>query len=264
MRYAYVLLFMFFFANDVTAQQGRLAIHSYARNTDSTKKGKYNMDQFLGRWQETARMMSKTGEKAEVIDTFYIRFYKDNKADTKQGNSVVITGSSELFTDDYITTSANDFKIFSVAKDMIVLDDQAGYQHSMSRKDIFAYEISASPPVAAPDTTAKKIDISAASLIKDWFAYKRNASPGFVKAETPLIRNLRIKEKQTDTIYKGEIEFARNGKAFVQPCTLSFNGNMLTIAAEGNTWNVEVYKVDGEEMILGKKGELVYYFKNSN
>ena len=65
------------------------------------------MAQFIGRWQETERMKIKTWERVEVIDTFYIHFIDDTKATTKQGNSVVITGSTELFRDDYITTSAN-------------------------------------------------------------------------------------------------------------------------------------------------------------
>ena len=222
------------------------------------------MNQFIGRWQETGRAKIKTKEKVEISDTFYIHFYKENKADTKQGNSVVITGTSELFTDDYITTSANDFKIVSVALDMIVLDDNVGYEHSLSRTNLFAYEVSMSAAVADPDTVVKKIDLTAASLIKDWFAYKRDANPGVVKSETPLIRNLRIQEKVTDNSYKGEIEYARFGKAIVQPCTLTFTGNQVSIVAEGNTWNIEIYKVDGKEMIMGKKGELVYYFKNSS
>jgi hypothetical protein len=266
MKYTYVLSFviMLFFVSGLTAQQQRLAIRSYAKNPDSLKKGKYSMDQFLGRWQETARMRSKTKEKTEISDTFYIHFYKEDKADTKQGNSVVITGTSELFIDDYITTSANDFKIISVSPDMIVLDDNVGYQHSMVRTNLFAYEINMSAPVADPDTAQQKIDLTATSLINDWFAYKRGANPGFVKSETPLIRNLRIREKLAENNYKGEIEYARYGKANVEPCTLSFTGNRVTIVAGGNTWNIEVYKVDGQEMILGKKGELVYYFKHGN
>jgi len=258
------LLFLFFAVNGVIAQHPRLAIHSYAsRSEDATvKKSKYTIDQFLGRWQETSRMKSSNRERVEVVDTFYLHFYKNNTADTKEGNSLVITGSSEIFTDDYITTSATDFKIISVTPDVIVLDDMMGYQHSLSRTKRFAYEATNVPPAPLPDIADNKVDLSPSSLIKNWFAYRRGANPGFVNAETPLMRYLRIQEKLSENSYKGEVEFARNGKAFVQPCTLVFTDKTVSIITEGNTWNVRVYKADGKQMILGKKGELVYYFTN--
>lgn len=264
MRYIFILLIACFLANAVTAQQERLVVHSYSKNPGNIKKGKYTMNQFIGRWQETARMSSKTKELAALSDTFYIHFYDNGKADTKQGNSVVITGTSELFVDDYITTSANDFKIISATPATIVLDDMSGYLHNMSRVKQFAYEVSVSPPVAVEDTSKAMIDLSATSLIKDWFAYRRAAGPGVINSATALIRNLRIKGKTSDNNFKGEIEYARFGKAIIEPCKLIVTGNMLSIVADGNTWNIEVYKADGKEMILGKTGDLVYYFKNGN
>jgi len=257
------LLLLFFIINETMAQTPRLAIHSYAGSGKSSKKkGKYNISQFIGRWQETARMKTATKEKVEVVDTFYLHFYENNTADTKEGNSLVITGSAEVFTDNYITTSATDFKIISVTPDIIVLDDMMGYQHFLTRRNSFAYEAITTPPAAAPDIANNTVDLTASSLIKNWFAYRRAATPGFAKPETPLLRNLRIKEKVSENNYKGEVEFARNGKASVQPCTLVFTDKMLSIDTEGAKWDVQVYKADGKEMILGKKGELVYYFTN--
>ncbi len=266
MKYAPFLPFLLFFflINTAGAQQPRLAIHSYAARPAGLPKGKYTIEQFTGRWQETARMKSKTKEKVEVIDSFYIRFYDDNRAETKQGNSLVIIGISELFKDDYITTSANDFKVLSVTPNELILDDMVGYLHIMTRTTHFAYEDVTDPPVAKPDITKYTIDLSASSLLKNWFAYRRGANPGFVKSETALIRDLKIQEKITDNSYRGEIEFARFGQATVQPCKLVFTANSLSIVTEGNIWNMEMYKADGQEMILGKKGELVYYFKSMN
>ena len=147
---------------------------------------------------------------------------------------------------------------------MIVLDDMTGYLHSLSRIKEFTYELIVNPPVAAADTSKAMIDLSAVSLIKDWFAYRRAADPGMITSATALIRNLRIKEKFNDSKFKGEIGYARFGKAIVEPCTLAFTVNTVSIVAESNTWNMEVYKADGKEMILGKKGELVYYFTNGH
>ena len=248
----------------VFAQRPGLVIRNYDKNAKNAGQPKYSIEQFIGRWQETGRINSKTNEKVAVNDTFYIRFYKEDKADTRQGNSMMITGTTEVFRDDYITTSANDFKIVSVTTDQIVLDGLEGFLHVFSRTALFNYELTLPPPAPDNDTTMPIVDINAISLAKDWFAYKREASPGFITSETPVIRNLNIVEKIVDNNYKGLVEFAKSGKALIQPCTLNFNGKMLTITAEGNTWNIEVYKAGGRELILGKIGELVYYFKSRN
>ncbi len=266
------LLLLLFIMNKATAQTmqtARLAIHSYTAKAGkkARKKGKYTMDQFIGRWQETERMKSDTKEKVAIADTMYIHFYVGDTTETKQGNTLVLKGTSALYTfnDDYITTSADDFRIVSVSPDVIVLDDMFGYTHSFSRKTtLFSYEIVTPPPVAPPDIDDNKVDLSPSSLIKNWFAYRRGAKPGFVKAEMPVLRYLRISKQLSENSYSGNVEFARNGTAYVQTCTLVFAGRMLSIDTEGSAWNVEVYKADGKEMIIGKKGELVYYFMNQD
>ena len=263
MKYTFVLSIMLFLAYKITAQQ-RIVIRSYGDTSGKVKKGKYKMKQFTGRWQETEKTNSKTKETVAVTDTFYIRFYENGTADTKQGNSVVITGTTELFVDDYITTSANDFKIISVTPNIIVLDDLVGFHHRFTKTNLFAYEVKKDPPKPVADTAKPIIDLSGASLIKNWFAYKREATPGFIKSETFMISKLNIREKQGENYFAGEIEFAQYGKALVQTCTVGFANNMVTISAAANTWHLEVFKADGKEMILGKKDELVYYFQNNN
>lgn len=263
MKYTFLLYIMLFFACKTTTQQ-QLAIRSYAKASGKVTKGKYKMEQFTGRWQETEKTENKTKEKVAITDTFYIRFYENGTADTKQGNSVVITGTTELFVDDYITTSANDFKIISVTPGIIVLDDLGGFQHRFTKTDLFAYEVKKDLPKPVADTAKAIVDLSGASLIKNWFAYKREATPGFIKPETFMISKLNIREKQGENYFAGEIEFAQYGKALVETCTLVFANNMVTISAAANTWHIEVFKADGKEMILGKKDGLVYYFQNTN
>ncbi|HMC98517.1 MAG TPA: hypothetical protein VKH37_00135, partial [Ferruginibacter sp.] len=168
-----------------------------------------------------------------------------------------------VFTDNYITTSAADFKIISVEPDVIVLDDLIGYQHRLKRVNSFAYESAANhagPPVR--DLDANKVDLSGSFLVRNWFAFRRAADPGFVTAEMPLLRYLNIQEKTGENDYKGEVQFAKNGIAFVQPCTISIHEKTMQINTEGASWNMQLYKAYGKELIVGKKGELVYYFTN--
>jgi len=225
---------------------------------------KYKIEQFDGRWQETSRQDSKTKAPVNIEDTFYIRFYDGTRADTKQGSSVVVTGYAEVSKDDYVTTSASDFKIVSLSANEMVLDDEAGDLHTFTKTDKFAYEAVITPPVAAPDTATAVVDLSPAAFTKNWFAYRRGANPGVITNQTYIIRELKITGNTGDNNYKGEIQYSHTGAATVKPCTITISGNTATITTDVNTWNVTVYKCDGQELILGKKGELVYYFKNSN
>jgi len=253
----------------VSAQAQEGSGRHLGRPSPKQKKGPaklstYKIDQFAGRWQETSRQDSKTKAAIPVDDTFYIRFYNTTKADTKQGSSVVVTGAAEVLSDDYITTSASDFKIISLSGNEMVLDDENGAIHTFTKKDRFAYEVTTTPPVAVPDTAAAIIDLKPASLIKNWFAYRRNANPGVITNQTAIIRDLKITANTTGNNYKGTIEFSQSGKAIVKPCTIIITDNNAIIATDTNTWNVTIYKCDGQELILGKKGDIVYYFKNSN
>lgn len=240
----------------------RLAIHSYATKPEGkSKKYKYKMDQFTGRWQETSRMKSG-GKRVDVVDTLYLRFYDNNTADTKEGNYMLMNGYANVFDNGNITTSAADFRIVSANRNEIVLDDLMGYQHVLNKTNQFYFETKPPVPNPTPEVIEGTIDLSSASLMKNWFAYRRGANPGFVRSETPLLRNLRIKEAISNNTYKGEVEFAVRGESFVQPCTIAVNDRNISISTTGASWNMELYKANGQEIIAGKKGELVYYFKN--
>jgi hypothetical protein len=263
MRYPFALLSMLFLCASYTlsAQQPGLAIKDYKKDK-GTKKDKYTLAQFDGRWQEKSRMGTKSSIDIPFEDTLYIRFYDGNKATSKEGKSVVITGSVEIYKDDYITTSATDYKIVSISKKEMVLDDNLGFVHTFGRTNQFAYELAGPPPPPPLDAQKETIDLS--FLKTNWYAYRRGANPGFVKSETPVIKKLNITEKTGDNTYKGQIEYARYGKAIVETFTLILDNNNVTIAAEGNTWNMELYNCTAKELIMGKKGELVYYFNNDN
>lgn len=258
-------LFFVLVTNLAIAQPpGHLAIHSYATRAGngSPAKAKYSIDQFTGRWQEISRMKSGSKDRVEVVDTIYLHFYDNGTADTKEGDYGVMNGTTEVFTDNYLTTSAVDFRIVRVSSNVIVLDDLTGYLHTLKRVNKFSYEDV--PPLPPPvlDTSANSIDLGGSSVMKNWFAYRRAANPGSVDPQTPLLRYVRIKEKSSNNNYKGEVEFAKEGMAYVQPATISFNDRNITIETEGNSWTMRVYKANGKEMIIGKRGVLVYYFKN--
>ncbi len=260
-KFIFLLHFFIFSTAILMAQEDSKTPKRLTNARRPAKVSKYKLTQFNGRWQEISRVKISNNETVNIDDTLFIRFYDSAKADTKQGGSVVITGTVELSGEDEISTSANDFKVLSVSEKELVLDDYYGNVRKLEKKDIFWYETEKPVPVAEPDTVKNIIDISPVSLNKNWFVYRRGANPGFIKPETPLIRDLLIKEKTGENVYSGEIEFSVKGQAVTQPCTLTFDNYSLVISAIANTWNAEIYKADGKELVFGKKGELVYYFK---
>jgi len=263
MRFHQFLIFFCIigFSYSLQAQENPAGKRRVSRVKKPAKVSQYKMEQFDGRWQENNRINSKTKEAVAYSDTIYIRFYDSTKADTKEGNSVVITGSASIDRNDDITTSARDFHIVSVAENEIVLDDMDGFVHSFIRKDVFNYELATPSAAGVLDQEKVVIEISSANLLKNWFVYRRGANPGFIKPETPVIKNLLIKEKTAENLYKGDIEFSIRGLAETKPCTLTFTGNNLTISSQSNTWIGEVYQLDEKQLVFGKKGELVYYFR---
>jgi len=268
MRYVTILLCTVLVSagNNIKAQEttGRHLGRPNPKHMGKLAPSKYKLEQFTGRWQEVSRTSSKTKEAVPVEDTFYIRFYDGGKADTKQGSSVVITGLSEVQSGDYITTSASDFKIVSLADNEMALDDENGYIHTFNRTDQFAYEKVVTAPEAVADTTAPIVDLTPASLVKNWYAYRRGANPGVINNQTPIIRELKITGGSNNT-YKGEIQFSQKGTAISKACTINIaEDKTATIVTDVTTWNIIFYKCDGQEMILGKKGDIVYYFKNNN
>lgn len=110
------------------------------------------------------------------------------------------------------------------------------------------------------------IDLSAPTLIKEWFVFKAEAAPGFLKPETGKIRRLKITEQLGLYSYKGEIQNERFGKPNIQPCTITFNIDTnknvtVVIIAEGYTWNMDISKIEGKDMMMGNKKEILYYLK---
>jgi hypothetical protein len=244
------------------AQGGGMQIKSYAKRS-GTKKPTYTLAQFDGRWQEISRTNIESKAAVEITDTMYLRFYDTDKTKTKEGSSLEITGSAEIYKNDNLTTSAADFKIVSVDKNEMTLNDNMGNLRKFVKTDLFAYERAAAPPPGP--LAAEKYTIDLAFLKTNWYAYRRGANPGFVKSETPLIKKLNLIEKVSDNNYKGKVEYSRYGKAIVEDCTLMIGeNNMLTLTSAGNTWNMELYKCDAKELVAGKKGEIVYYFNNDN
>ena len=112
------------------------------------------------------------------------------------------------------------------------------------------------------------VDLRAESLIKNWYVYKPEASPGFITAETAILRGLKIKKAESIYTYKGEVIFNKANSSFTKDCSIEFktdndNRSWITIqSTDGNSWNMELFKADGKEMIFGRYPEAIRYNLN--
>lgn len=112
------------------------------------------------------------------------------------------------------------------------------------------------------------IDLRTASVLKNWHVYKPEASPGFITGETAILRGLEIKEAASTYKYTGEVRFDKFNTRFTKDCSIEFktdNENrswINIISADGNSWNMELFKADGKEMIFGRYPEAIRYNLN--
>jgi len=242
------------------AQVKKPAATTIGRKRTQGKPPQFKVEALLGKWQETARKNANAKMDEYVHDTLYLDFAGGTTVHTQEGNSAIITGTAEIGNDDILSTSANDYKIISLDEKQLVLDDLNGHLRYLDKKTAFygtGVPINNTP---VGDLSSKVVELNDANLIRNWFAYRRAAAPGAIKPGSPVIRNLKILKKEGNN-YSGVVDFAQNGALVSEPATLVFTGNQLTLNSATQKWNMTVYTADGKELMMGTKGELVYYFK---
>lgn len=265
MKYAYVLAAIGLLAcADLQAQrdsQKRGTPSTMGRKRNAAPPAQYKLSQFEGRWQEVSRQTSKDKSEMKVTDTIYFRFLPNGTVETTEGKSVTVTGGSSIDPGDYLNTSVNEYKVVSLSENSMTLDDQVGTLHQFERRSSFAFENPATINYTIGDTSAGKVEVNAANMLRNWFVYRRGANPGAIASTTPVIRNLKLTDEGKDGSFNGVIEFATSGKVSTEPCTFKVVGGDVAIRSTTQTWNTKIYKADGKELMIGKKGELVYYLK---
>lgn len=265
MKYIFILAFAILAAAPIglmaqKSKNKKATPSTIGRKVNELPDQRYKLSMLDGRWQEVSRQRSTDKGALRIEDTIYIRFIPNGTAETTQGGSATITGTTSIGRNDYMSTSANDWRIVSLTDDKMTLDNLDGILHNFERTIEFAFERNHNIFYTIGDTSAQKVDISAASLVANWFVYRRGAAPGSVSGTASIIRNLKITSGDKDN-YTGEIEYSIGPKVTTEPCTLSFSGRDLQIKSTTQTWNTKVFKADGKELMMGKKGELIYYFK---
>lgn len=214
----------------------------------------YTLQQLSGKWQEVKRTNEK-GAAVDFTDTLFYTFSGENVF-SRDGVNMSLQGEAAIDPGNVLIAAADVFTIKSLNTNQAVLDDE-NYIHTLIRKKSFWYETLPNQTVTQEKFT-NPIATPASALSGKWKIYRRDAKPG--TNDKVLIRILNINNIKNDNSASGEITFYKTEKLEMLPCTITLDGGKMNITTEKNTWNVNVYKADGKDLVFGD-ASLMYYCK---
>ena len=223
--------------------------------TTSGDRTAYSLNQFKGRWQEVSRMDRQTKNRVEFTDTMFYHFTGTNDVYTKDGVTMSMRGKASIEPGNELIAAADVFDIRSVSQKEIVLDDREKYIHKFTRKRKFWYETLPSNSVT-PEKFTIPINAKSSDLVGNWMVYRRDAEPGAAN-EGYLLRSLNISRAEGSNAY-GNVTFFHTDRTDSAACTLTLVGENLHIITNKHSWNFDVYKANGNELVFGTS--LIKYY----
>ena len=218
----------------------------------------YSLKQFTGRWQEISRKDRGNNSVVDFADTLFFHFYGDSDVIVRDGINLSIKGSADIQPGNILTAAGDEFIVKSIDKTKALLDDGDKYIHMMIKKKSFWYESLPTDSVETEKFTTP-VEVSLSAVSGNWAVYRRNASPGTTASDEALIKNIII-ENQSGSKFNGEVTFYQAEKTETLPCSIIVDGNKIDIVTSKRSWQMTVYKVDGQEFIFGSPA-LMYYAK---
>lgn len=215
----------------------------------------YSLSQFTGKWQEVKRTdMQKSG--VSFKDTLFYNFSPKGEVFSYDGVNMSMKGEAAIEPGNVLIAAADVFTIRSMNSNQVVLDD-GEYLHTLVKKKGFWHETLPSNAVIEEKFTTP-VAVHASALSGKWKVYRRAALPG--TTDKVLIRILDVQSVKNENSATGQITFYKTEKLETVPCTITVEGSSMRITTELNTWNVDIYKADGKDLVFGD-ASLKYYCK---
>ena len=214
------------------------------------------MNQFTGKWQEVSRSDTRNNP-VDFKDTLFYNFSSKGEVFSRDGVNMSLMGEAAIDPGNILVAAADVFTIRLMNNNRVVLDD-GEYLHTLVRRNTFWYETLPTNAVV-PERFTNPVSVNASALSGKWKVYRRDAKPGTENNRT-LIRIINITNTKSDNTATGEITFYRTEKLETLPCTITLNGEQMHIATANNSWNFNVYKADGRDLVFGD-ASLMYYCK---
>ncbi|UAY51975.1 hypothetical protein [Ferruginibacter albus] len=257
-------LYLFFgtllFCLNSDAQVTRKGMKPAQRRVVKGKSADFSLQQFLGKWQEFERV-DRSDAPVSFTDSIQLYFTDTNKVQTRTSisNTMTLSGDADIDDDNNLMVAADVYTIKSMAKNILVLDDNDKYIHRLKKVDEFWYESLGKNPVKQDEYNAP-VNVALDSLLGKWSVYKRIAKPGAVSDDMLIIKYLNITEKTGDNSAKGNITFYSTQSSQQLDCTINLNGGDIKITAGQNTWSLSVFQAANKSMIFGNAA-LMYFAK---
>lgn len=223
--------------------------------TSAPVKSRYMLEQFTGKWQEVSRT-DKTNSSISFKDTLFYTFLENGKVYSRDGVNMSLMGEAAIETGNVLVAAADVFNIISMNNTRVVLDD-GDYLHTLVMKKEFWSETLPDNAVTEEKFT-NPVSVNVSALSGKWKVYRRAAQPGTL--DKVLIRILNVQNIRNDKSATGEITFYRTEKLETLPCSIMLDGGRIRITSEKNSWNMNVYKADGKDLVFGD-ASLMYYCK---
>lgn len=221
-------------------------------------RGNYTINQLTGKWQETSRRKRNNNSPEDFTDTLFYDFSGTNDVFTKDGVNMSLKGKASIGAGNELVAAADVYQIRSISNDQVVLDDREKYIHTFSRKQIFWYETFPTQTVVQASFTSP-IKARSADLIGNWMVYRRDAEPGELANTSYLIKALNISRANGENLY-GPVTFFHADKTDSLPGVLTIAGEKLNITTDTHSWQFNVYKANGTELVFGNSS-IKYYCK---
>jgi len=261
-----LLIFLFCFFSPSNAQYKRKGETLQTNNGTTAKKtakkkADYTLSQFLGKWQEFARLDRSTNEAVPFNDSIQIIFSDSNKVRTRTSivTSMTMLGEADIDVDNTLTVAADEYTIKSFADSILTLDDNDKFIHRLKKMNKFWYE-TLGKTSAKQNDYSNPIKISVANILGKWSVYRRQAKPGATSDNALLIKNLNILNKTGASTASGDVTFYQNQTIQQLPCTVTVNDTNIKIISSNGSWDLSVYQADANNFVFGSS-ELMYFSK---
>ena len=252
---------LFFLAGFLLAGTGLQAqvkwkIPKSYRKKPMDKKGNIvdlRIDFVQGKWQEVSRIPVGGNAPISYTDTMFITV-TDREAVVKQGNQMTMKGDAKV-QDKMFTAAADLFEIVNLRTDEMTLKDEDNVR-KMKRMDSYYFEGFGKDSVHT-EQFVESADFPVQQFYGTWTIYRKKAEPG--KATLSPVLEI-IKIDRIDGINgTGTVTFHKGASSETADATFEFGNRQLKIVSPSATWQLDTYKADGKELVLGEKENILYF-----
>jgi hypothetical protein len=216
----------------------------------------YNTGQLNGKWQEVIRTKAGSPNALSFTDTLLMNINANN-VEIRDGVSMNMKGNVSIDPPNTLNAAGDVYTIQSLSGNTLLLND-GDFIRRMQKTSRFYYEILGKDSIPV-ERFENPITADIKNLPGKWVIYRRQADPGKVLDEN-LFKSIQLNDFQAGEAIKGEVVIYNADITLSMPATYTINNGTMKIITDRKTWEFNIYKADGKELVFGNR-DLMYYSK---